>query len=358
MRARLTTALAAVLLAQTAVIAHAALPRVDQVSRQDLSATTARVVETLELLGSPLSEADRARLEAARQETDDEAMASIQEVLDPYCLVGVHIDEEGWLKIMPASNDPNDRRLRQHVWRKFLVKVHNEGTVTTPLEVASPHALQPDEIGESQSARGSGVSAPHSWFRWVGLKLVQDPPMHSRLSGKELEYRIVQVYSRDAGIRAADLVFRLGGGLVARGHYADISLLFHIGAASAEPIRQNPHLQGITKNGRYFVRVEPEPPVIPFQELFELKVTVYDGDDHSKRLDDVELARVDAIMTAHGHGMTTQSEVTKDADGAFRVRGMKFHMQGDGEDGLWVIRLLVRGELDDTAELNVQCCSE
>ena len=330
-------------------IARAALPLIDQVPRQQLSETAELVTQALERLGSPLSAADRARLKTAAQQSDNDAIETIQKVLDPYCLIGIYIDEEAWLRIQPSSNNPDDRRLVQYAWRTFLVKVHNEGTVTTPLEVTSPQALLPHEItGASPS---SEPKDPDSWSRWIALRMVQDPPL-DRLSGQLLDYMILQVYSRDAGIRAADLVFRLGGGQVRRGHYADTSLLFYIDSA----VPEDQILQGKTKNGHYTVRIEPNPNPTPFHELFELEVAVFDAT--GQKLDNVEIDQLDAIMPAHQHGMKTQPEIIKHPDGTFRVRGMQFHMQGEEADGLWVIRVTVRGETIDAGEFDVQCCRQ
>ena len=85
--------------------------------------------------------------------------------------------------------------------------------------------------GEGTSPQSKAEDAD-SWFRWVALRLYQDPPMVKNLSGHQLDYLVLQLYSRDAGIRAADFVFYLGGGPVARGHYADTTLLFYIKSAS------------------------------------------------------------------------------------------------------------------------------
>lgn len=217
-----------------------ALPIVDAVPRDHLEETVNRVVEALEFLRSPVTDADLTILEAAIQRPDDKAIGVIQAVLDSYCLVGVSMDEEGWLTVRPASPDPNARRLVQHQWQTFLVKVHNDSTVTTPMEVASPQALLPGEIpAEGDPLPTAELKDPDDWSRWVGVRLFQDPPMQANLSGKPLDYLVLQLYSRDVGMRAAELVFRLGGGAVRRGHFADTSLLFRIDAA--KPAHQKGH---------------------------------------------------------------------------------------------------------------------
>jgi hypothetical protein len=51
--------------------------------------------------------------------------------------------------------------------------------------------------------------------------------MQTALSGRELEYFVLQLCSLDAGTRAAELVFYVGGGQVSQGHYADTNMLFY-----------------------------------------------------------------------------------------------------------------------------------
>jgi hypothetical protein len=58
-------------------------------------------------------------------------------------------------------------------------------------------------------------------------------PNATTLSGRELEYFILQLCSLDTGIRAAEIVFYLGGGQVSQGHYADTHMLFYIEKAPA-----------------------------------------------------------------------------------------------------------------------------
>jgi hypothetical protein len=224
----ITTVVVAFLLSSPEARSGTTLPLVDDVSRQHLEESAARIVQALEVLGDPIGDADRARLEEAAQQPDEEAIEAIQQVLDSYCLVGINIDDEAWLKVRPASPDPEARRLIQYGWRTFLVKVHNEGTVTTPMEVTSPQSLLPGEITQGENLPQALNQASTSWSRWIELRWFHDHPMQKTLSGKELDYMILQIYSRDAGVRAADLVFNLGGGQVTRGHYADIGLLFYV----------------------------------------------------------------------------------------------------------------------------------
>src|SRR4029450_4340724 len=74
----------------------------------------------------------------------------IQRVLDRSCLVGVEINPEARVKILPGPAAPE---LGQHGWRQFLVKVHNEAGSTAALRGASAQAKRlagspPEEIAD------------------------------------------------------------------------------------------------------------------------------------------------------------------------------------------------------------------
>jgi len=201
---------------------------VDRVSRQHLEEQARRIVESLELLGTPMKDQDRQKIATADESSDEKAIKLIQSVLDPYCLIGVYIDEEAWLKVIPARSDFKDRSLTQYNWQTFLVKVHNRGYVRTPLDISSPQFLMPEEVVTAAIVEVGEDNDSDDWYRWISIKEYNDSPMQKPLSGERLDYRIIQVYSRDSGIRAADFKVNLGGGQVARGHYAEVSLLFQI----------------------------------------------------------------------------------------------------------------------------------
>ena len=86
-------------------------------------------------------------------------------------------------------------------WRLFLVKVHNEG----PASTAELRGGQPRR-GRCTAPRGRGPD------RWLDLQMFDRQPLTATLSGLELEYRIVQLYSRDAGKREARFSFNVGQG--------------------------------------------------------------------------------------------------------------------------------------------------
>ena len=122
-------------------------------------------------------------------------MEAIQRVLDRHCLVGVTIPP-GAPPVVALG--PARPELVEHGWRQFLVKVHNAARVNVALRGTSHQArplagAPPDEV------------AP----RWLDLMMFDRQPLTETLSGLALEYRILQLYSRDAGRRGASLAFEL-----------------------------------------------------------------------------------------------------------------------------------------------------
>ena len=157
------------------------------------------MVEALEYLGNPLAQSAKEKLQAATQNPNKEAaIAEIQKVLDPLCLIGIQINPESRVKVSPGPASPE---LVRQGWRQFLIKVQNEAGVTTELRCESPNAkpLANSPKGEVDD-------------RWLELQLFNSQPLTKNLSGLGLEYRIIQLYSRDAGKREAQLNVRCGAG--------------------------------------------------------------------------------------------------------------------------------------------------
>ena len=191
------------------------LPLVRNVDLQPLIAQVNRLVAAVDYLGAPLSAANKQALDAAIQlgpSRAAEAVEGIQRVLDRSCLVGVNINPESRVKVVRGPAKPE---LVQHGWRQFLVKVHNEAGATSALRGASPQALplpgsDPEEISD----------------RWLDLMMFDRQPLTDTLSGLALEYRIIQLYSRDAGDRDASLGFNVGQGTQDIGFRSEVPILF------------------------------------------------------------------------------------------------------------------------------------
>lgn len=190
-------------------------PSVVKVEKQPLVAATERLVQALDFIGSPLGVDDRKAIEAASKiEKDADYTEAVQKVLDKLCLVGVSINPESRVSVVEG---PAKRELVQQGWRTFLVKVHNEAGVTAPLVPESPNLLPVYQRG-SKNAREKPMTdeklvqpgdVPN---RFLDAQMFDKQPLKPGLSGLELEYRIVQLYSRDVGRREALLGFHVGQG--------------------------------------------------------------------------------------------------------------------------------------------------
>ncbi|HWA98605.1 MAG TPA: CehA/McbA family metallohydrolase [Pirellulales bacterium] len=202
------------------------LPIVGDVPAQPLAAQTARVVQALDHLGAPLTAEQRQAYERAVAIDDEPArVARIQEVLDPLCLVGVNVNAESRVKV---ERGPANAKLVQHGWRVFLVKVHNEAGVTAPLRVSSPNALPMLRRSTGSPSPVAILSKTEVADRWLDVQSYDEQPLNKPLSGLEVEYRIVQLYSRDAEKREAKLTFDVGQGTQDLGFRNEISILFDI----------------------------------------------------------------------------------------------------------------------------------
>ena len=134
------------------------LPVVTGAEPQPLRLHVGRLKEALEYLGQPPAAETAAKLEAALKETDpDKAVRAIQEALDPLCLLGVHINPESRVKVEAG---PAPKRLVQHGWRTFLLKVQNEAGITAPLRAHSESAALPFEPASGSPAPAPGLTAP------------------------------------------------------------------------------------------------------------------------------------------------------------------------------------------------------
>jgi hypothetical protein len=180
---------------------------VSKVERQPLAAQAARIVEALQYLGAPLSEAQRKSLDAASR-TSGEA---IQEVLDKHCLLGVHLNRApgGGPMTVRVVKGPAKPELAEQGWRVFLVKVYNPtGIDGLSLRAESPNAL-PLTVRSTSKPDPKVVSVGEVGKRFLDLMTFEGAPLVKHLAGLEVEYRIIQIFSRDAGRKEAALAMAL-----------------------------------------------------------------------------------------------------------------------------------------------------
>jgi len=183
------------------------------VEAQPLAAQVKRLVEAMEFSGEPFAETTRKALAEAVTQVDSEGTsAALQKILDPQCLFVIQINPESRVKV---ARGPARAELVENGWRQFLIKVVNEAGVTAALRAQSPNAQ-----------RLHGSPAEEVANRWLDLAMFNSQPMQPTLSGLKVEYRIIQLYSRDAGKREAKFTFDVGQGTQDLGFRSKVDVLF------------------------------------------------------------------------------------------------------------------------------------
>lgn len=167
------------------------------VTAQPLMAQVKRLETALDTIGDPLSDSIKSSLKALQPEQGDAMVtAAVQKLLDPLCLLSVSINKDGSIAASTLIDKPE---LVEQGWKTFLVKVVNSEQNTGELKYDSPNAKPVPKGEQSKIAE-----------RWLDIAPVQSNPLLVRLSGLELEYRVLQLYCRDQGDRQGKLIVKLG----------------------------------------------------------------------------------------------------------------------------------------------------
>ena len=202
---------------------------VTKVERQPLVAASKRLVEALTYVGTPLSAEEREQLDAAMKHKNDiQAVIGIQRVLDRRAVAIVNINPESRVKV---AEGPAVKELMQQGWRTFLVKVENQAGVTAPLVAESPNAAPLYQRGRKNARQRPStdeklVRPEDVPGRFLDIAMYDKQPLKPNLSGLSLEYRIIQLFSRDVGHREAQLAFNVGQGTQDIGFRNSVPILF------------------------------------------------------------------------------------------------------------------------------------
>ncbi len=195
---------------------------------QPFASQIERLLAALASIGQPLEPASSARIQAALRSASSDSQQIIEAELSSQVLLNVTINPETRVSVSPGSASPE---LLQGGWRPFLIRVRNEAGVTALLRITSPEA---GPMGRRSSLAITGVhdvtngavDAVESQRRWLSITNFDAPPLTPTLSGLPLEYRIVQLYSRDSGMREAKLEADAGFGEQDLGFRSTLPILF------------------------------------------------------------------------------------------------------------------------------------
>ena len=204
-------------------LSGAELPTISGVEAQPILAQAKRLQEALRYVGAELPEEDRNDLAKAAELPVDQVGLAVQRVLDKHTLLAVHINPESRVKV---ARGPARPRLLQQGWRVFLVRVHNEAGVTAELKVESPNAAPVYRRSTGSPEPKVTVTPGQVGDRWLDIGMYNNQPLEKTLSGLNLEYRIVEIHSRDAGKREAKIAFNVGQGTQDIGFRNEANILF------------------------------------------------------------------------------------------------------------------------------------
>jgi hypothetical protein len=204
---------------------------------QPFRAQVTRVLEGLKNQGFALpADDEKAVRDILENGSGGEAVQKLEALLDKHALVEVNINPESRVKL---ARGKARAELVQGGWRSFLVKVANEAGVTGELRGVSPQAKSVFEGGAFRNAsdRKFGNGRRNAGDLWMDMEMFNKQPLNRDLSGLGLEYRILHLYSRDAGKREAKLMFDVGQGTQDLGFRNEVDILFE--AAPAREVKFN-----------------------------------------------------------------------------------------------------------------------
>jgi hypothetical protein len=204
-----------------------------RVPLQPLAQQIRQVETTLAYLGQPLAQNDQDAINRAIGNADEAtAIVQLEQVLDKYALAIVDINPESRVRVQPGQAKPE---LVEAGTRVFLVKVINKAGVTAKLKVESPNALPVFVPSDESSEPPKKLSPADVRDRWMDVELYDKDPLSEQLSGLPLEYRLLEIYSRDQGQRSAKISFNVGQGTQDIGFRNEIVVYFR--ALSARALR-------------------------------------------------------------------------------------------------------------------------
>jgi hypothetical protein len=204
------------------------------VEPQPFLAALRQLIETTDLLGVSFSDEERAVFRESLATQDAVGVERAMAVLDGRTLFVVTINPEQRVKVVQGAAKPE---LDEGGWRQFLVKVINEAGTTAPLRISSPESGKVFGGGGGDRRGGQTPNDTPLASRWLDLEQWDKPPMRPALSGLGFEYRIVGLYSRDAGKREARLHFDVGQGTQDLGFRSETSVLFDVRPAREITLR-------------------------------------------------------------------------------------------------------------------------
>lgn len=179
-------------------------PLITEVPPQPYFAAVGRAIEVLANLGAPITRKDAEEITMLAQQNDDAAVDAAEKILDQYTVVRVVTEADGFGDVTVGGAQ---KTLVEQGWRPFLVRVSNKIGTKVRLTVESAFPLV---MSAGTGAVRAGIPdtinmGPYLDQAWLSSSMYEAPPLGTTLSGAPVEYRVVQLYSRDRGRRETAL---------------------------------------------------------------------------------------------------------------------------------------------------------
>lgn len=201
---------------------------IQNIEPQPLLAQVLRVSEALAFIGSSPPPSVMNQLQVLKNlPYDQQTVKSVQTLLDPFCLAMVDINPESRVKVEAGPAKPV---LMQEGWTSYLVKVHNQARISAALAVNSPNAgpLFYPSTNSPRMQKENKLTPGQLDNHFLEIAIYHERPLQSNLSGLELEYAIIQIYTRKKGKREAEIEFNVGQGTQDIGFRNALHILFDI----------------------------------------------------------------------------------------------------------------------------------
>ena len=178
---------------------------------QPILRSAVRALDRLSELGEPVDAGLRDAVAALEAGTAGDLAGALRQLLAPHLLLEFRIGPRGPESVEQAGGPVG---LTQGGWRSFLICANNPGSIESTFAV---------EGGGSGLANGM-VTRPYLPDRVEHASTIRDQWWYElrldgtgALSGRELEFYVLSIYSRDAGRRAAPIAITRSGGPVLDG---------------------------------------------------------------------------------------------------------------------------------------------
>lgn len=191
------------------------------IAPQPYFANVARAVESLSALGAPIAAEDAEHLSTLGRGADAASVNAAEKILDGYTLARLSVNVDGSVNVASGGARPI---LVERGWRLFLVRIANpaghQARVSFTSSAQTPARMRPWGSPTRSRAQRAPLfdtlnTAPLLEKMWLLAQLYETTPMLSGgveigtvlLTGLPVEYRVMQLYSRDHGQRRAPLQF-------------------------------------------------------------------------------------------------------------------------------------------------------